>query len=178
MRLKCWGMRNTWLLSAGLAPGSMAAIAWRCRWLTSSSGACCDGLTATGVNRNQGAESTFAWLWTQMSNLKSRNCMAAATGLRLLTSELTGCSGEGCCLRTVLHSEPTEKQLFKQLQVSNIMEAKSHGGPLTRLPGPSGGILNGCGSTGRTNLTRSFDAASISISRAMDSEAATAHECT
>ncbi len=33
-----------------------------------SSGACCDGLTATGVNRNQGAESTFAWLWAQMSN--------------------------------------------------------------------------------------------------------------
>jgi hypothetical protein len=31
-------------------------------------GACCDGLQATGVNRNQGAESTLAYLWTEMSN--------------------------------------------------------------------------------------------------------------
>ena len=26
------------------------------------SGGCCDGLTANGVNRNRGAESTLAWL--------------------------------------------------------------------------------------------------------------------
>ena len=32
------------------------------------SGACCDGLQASGVNRNQGAESTFAYLWAEMSN--------------------------------------------------------------------------------------------------------------
>ena len=32
------------------------------------SGACCDGLQASGVNRNQGAESTFAYLWTEMSS--------------------------------------------------------------------------------------------------------------
>ena len=31
------------------------------------SGACCDGLQACGVNRNQGAESTLAYLWTEMS---------------------------------------------------------------------------------------------------------------
>jgi hypothetical protein len=31
------------------------------------SGACCDGLHDTGVNRNQGAESTLAWLWTELS---------------------------------------------------------------------------------------------------------------
>lgn len=29
-------------------------------------GACCDGLQPSGVNRNQGAESTLAWLWTQL----------------------------------------------------------------------------------------------------------------
>ncbi|HJT35403.1 MAG TPA: hypothetical protein VJ783_25480 [Pirellulales bacterium] len=29
-------------------------------------GTCYDGLQATGVNRNQGAESTLAWLWTQL----------------------------------------------------------------------------------------------------------------
>ena len=31
------------------------------------SGACCDGLQMSGVNRNQGAESTLAYLWTEMS---------------------------------------------------------------------------------------------------------------
>ena len=34
-----------------------------------SSGACCDGLMASGVNRNQGAESTLAYLWTEACNL-------------------------------------------------------------------------------------------------------------
>ena len=33
-----------------------------------SSGACCDGLMASGVNRNQGAESTLAYLWTELCN--------------------------------------------------------------------------------------------------------------
>lgn len=32
------------------------------------SGACCDGLEASGVNRNQGAESTLACLWTELSS--------------------------------------------------------------------------------------------------------------
>ncbi len=32
------------------------------------SGACCDGLQASGVNRNQGAESTLAFVWAEMSN--------------------------------------------------------------------------------------------------------------
>lgn len=32
------------------------------------SGACYDGLLASGVNRNQGAESTLAFLWAEMSN--------------------------------------------------------------------------------------------------------------
>jgi hypothetical protein len=31
-------------------------------------GACCDGLHASGMNHNQGAESTFAYLWTEMSS--------------------------------------------------------------------------------------------------------------
>jgi len=31
-------------------------------------GACYDGLQATGVNRNQGAESTLAYLWTELSD--------------------------------------------------------------------------------------------------------------
>lgn len=29
-------------------------------------GACCDGLQASGLNRNQGAESTLAYLWTEL----------------------------------------------------------------------------------------------------------------
>jgi hypothetical protein len=36
------------------------------------SGACCDGLQASGVNRNQGAESTLACLWAEMSNVEIR----------------------------------------------------------------------------------------------------------
>ncbi len=31
-------------------------------------GACCDGLHASGINRNQGAESTLAYLWTEVHN--------------------------------------------------------------------------------------------------------------
>jgi hypothetical protein len=34
----------------------------------SESGACCDGLQATGINRNQGAESTLAFLWVEVHN--------------------------------------------------------------------------------------------------------------
>jgi hypothetical protein len=34
------------------------------------SGACYDGLQASGVNRNQGAESTLAYLWAEMINDK------------------------------------------------------------------------------------------------------------
>jgi hypothetical protein len=30
------------------------------------SGACCDGLQASGLNRNQGAESTLAYLWAEL----------------------------------------------------------------------------------------------------------------
>ena len=33
-------------------------------------GACCDGLLASGVNRNQGAESTLAYLWAELLNLE------------------------------------------------------------------------------------------------------------
>ena len=38
-----------------------------------SSGACCDGLMASGVNRNQGAESTLAYLWTELDNAELNN---------------------------------------------------------------------------------------------------------
>jgi hypothetical protein len=33
-------------------------------------GACCDGLQTSGVNRNQGAESTLAYLWTELRNFE------------------------------------------------------------------------------------------------------------
>jgi len=35
------------------------------------SGACCDGLQPHGVNYNQGAESTFAYLWTELRNFEA-----------------------------------------------------------------------------------------------------------
>ena len=34
-------------------------------------GACCDGLQASGLNRNQGAESTLAYLWTELLHRES-----------------------------------------------------------------------------------------------------------
>jgi hypothetical protein len=33
-------------------------------------GACCDGLHASGVNRNQGAESTLSYLWAELQNFE------------------------------------------------------------------------------------------------------------
>jgi hypothetical protein len=33
-------------------------------------GACCDGLERGGINRNQGAESTLAYLWTELHNVE------------------------------------------------------------------------------------------------------------
>ena len=39
-------------------------------------GACCDGLQPSGVNRNQGAESTLAYLWAELNNLQIEHCVA------------------------------------------------------------------------------------------------------
>src|SRR4030042_5422768 len=38
-------------------------------------GACCDGLQPSGVNRNQGAESTLAYLWTELDNKDHLTCV-------------------------------------------------------------------------------------------------------
>jgi hypothetical protein len=38
-------------------------------------GACCDGLHPSGVNRNQGAESTLAYLWTELQSLESEEAL-------------------------------------------------------------------------------------------------------
>lgn len=43
------------------------------------SGACCDGLQASGVNRNQGAESTLAYLWMELLNAEI-NHLPTTTG--------------------------------------------------------------------------------------------------
>ncbi len=40
-------------------------------------GACYDGLQPCGVNRNQGAESTLAYLWTEYHNLQIQQALAA-----------------------------------------------------------------------------------------------------
>ena len=39
-------------------------------------GACCDGLQADGMNRNQGAESTLAYLWTELCNVEVQRALA------------------------------------------------------------------------------------------------------
>ena len=38
-------------------------------------GACCDGLQPSGVNRNQGAESTLAYLWAELHNKDNSSCV-------------------------------------------------------------------------------------------------------
>lgn len=44
------------------------------------SGACCDALVPTGVNRNQGAESTLAYLWTELCSFELIRTPHAAGG--------------------------------------------------------------------------------------------------
>ena len=46
------------------------------------SGACFDGLQTSGVNRNQGAESTLAHLWTKCEVPSSTRRLARASRLR------------------------------------------------------------------------------------------------
>jgi len=50
-------------------------------------GACCDGLQASGRNRNQGAESTLAYLWTELLHEECR-LLRKAPALRPPTSDL------------------------------------------------------------------------------------------
>jgi hypothetical protein len=38
-------------------------------------GACCDGLQPSGINRNQGAESTLAYLWTEWHHLEIQHAV-------------------------------------------------------------------------------------------------------
>ena len=38
-------------------------------------GSCYDGLQPSGVNRNQGAESTLAYLWTELNNKDNATCV-------------------------------------------------------------------------------------------------------
>jgi hypothetical protein len=51
------------------------------------SGACYDGLQAFGVNRNQGAESTLAYLWTEISDTEPLRLYHTAHDMRLPASE-------------------------------------------------------------------------------------------
>jgi len=41
-------------------------------------GACCDGLHASDINRNQGAESTLAYLWTEVHRFEFRRDLASS----------------------------------------------------------------------------------------------------
>jgi len=51
------------------------------------SGACCDGLHASGVNYNRGAESTLAYLSTELSNTGPLQLNRTDQGMRLPASE-------------------------------------------------------------------------------------------
>ena len=54
------------------------------------SGACYDGLQASGVNRNQGAESTLAWLWTEMSRTEIANLYGDNPEAARVSAHLSG----------------------------------------------------------------------------------------
>ncbi len=47
-----------------------------CSLVNVQSGACCDGIQSHGVNRNQGAESTLAYLWTEMQHQIAEELLA------------------------------------------------------------------------------------------------------
>jgi len=46
----------------------------------SGKGACCDGLLSSGVNRNQGAESTLAFLWTELQFHDAQHLLSGDQG--------------------------------------------------------------------------------------------------
>lgn len=48
-------------------------------------GACFDGLQPTGVNRNQGAESTLAYLWTELHNFAAQHAQTDRTKTAFVT---------------------------------------------------------------------------------------------
>jgi hypothetical protein len=61
-------------------------------------GACCDGLQASGRNRNQGAESTLAYLWTELLHEESRLLSVVSCQLRKIRAP---------CPRPTDHRPPT-----------------------------------------------------------------------
>jgi hypothetical protein len=54
------------------------------------SGACYDGLQRSGVNRNQGAESTLAYLWSEIANKDNSACIENRN--RRITDNTQNCS--------------------------------------------------------------------------------------
>jgi hypothetical protein len=56
------------------------------------SGSCCDGLQPNGVNRNQGAESTLAYLWTE---IHYRDGHPIAGSARAIADDPCACPGVG-----------------------------------------------------------------------------------
>ena len=52
----------------------------------SQSGACFDGLQASAVNRNQGAESTLAYLWTQSQHTELRQSLGDSRKVRAVSA--------------------------------------------------------------------------------------------
>ncbi|HUG93423.1 MAG TPA: hypothetical protein VML55_21470 [Planctomycetaceae bacterium] len=57
-----------------------------CSLVDVRSGACCDGLQACGVNRNQGAESTLAYLWTAQHALDAPQARTNACSLKVASA--------------------------------------------------------------------------------------------
>ena len=74
-RSLCSATRNTWLPSAAAHGWFHGQNSLRQPLVDVRCGACCDGLQPSGVNRNQGAESTLAYLWTELHNLEVQHAL-------------------------------------------------------------------------------------------------------
>ena len=75
-RLACWATRNTWPPSAALTAGSTARTACTSRWSMSAAAPAATACNASGVNRNQGAESTLAYLAAELHNIELPDVLA------------------------------------------------------------------------------------------------------
>ena len=94
-------------------------------------GACCDGLQASGVNRNQGAESTLAYLWTELHN---RNSTYSATSREAIASRVSVTSRSS---RNPTCIENRRPQSVRGVVPSPRRQPDPHG-PGLALSGPHG----------------------------------------
>ena len=76
--------KNTWRRSAGAHAWFHGQNSLHQPLVDVHCGSCYDGLQRSGVNRNQGAESTLAYLWTELHNEDSCKMLRESTSTHTL----------------------------------------------------------------------------------------------